>query len=204
MKGEQGTSPFTISLAMLVYNVAYLGHAQSVDIPLHQSKKVQSNLWRVCCRADVGRFGQETGGYLTSTLPLSSWPDPLQRHLLLTRLFQECWVVYRRGRYANTAASSNAPAFQRRTTATIIGTADATDIYHRPSSSTHASIIHHGFRSSVGSDQCKWTSRPSRQGARGIHSSWDVCQRSLFLCKWDQQPRRRERNGMGRKKGGVV
>ncbi|KAH6910914.1 UV radiation resistance protein/autophagy-related protein 14, partial [Coprinopsis sp. MPI-PUGE-AT-0042] len=63
---SHGAPSFTIALAMLIYNVAYLGHTQGVDIPLHQSGEVLSNLWRVCCSADVGRFGHETGGYLST------------------------------------------------------------------------------------------------------------------------------------------
>jgi hypothetical protein len=40
---------------MLLYNVCYLAHTQAVEIPLSQAGDVLSNLWAVCCSADLGR-----------------------------------------------------------------------------------------------------------------------------------------------------
>ncbi len=41
---------------MLLYNVSYLAHTQSVDVPLSQAGDVLSNLWMVCCSAELGRY----------------------------------------------------------------------------------------------------------------------------------------------------
>ncbi|THH13597.1 hypothetical protein EW146_g6644 [Bondarzewia mesenterica] len=49
-------SSFTTAYAMLLYDVCYLAHTQSVDIPLSQAGDVLSNLWAVCCSADLGRY----------------------------------------------------------------------------------------------------------------------------------------------------
>ncbi|KAG2022263.1 hypothetical protein CC2G_000033 [Coprinopsis cinerea AmutBmut pab1-1] len=46
------TPSFTTALAMLIYNVLYLGHTQGVEIPLHACGEVLSNLWRVCCAGE--------------------------------------------------------------------------------------------------------------------------------------------------------
>lgn len=40
---------------MLLYNVCYLAHTQAVEIPLSQAGDVLSNLWAVCCSAELGR-----------------------------------------------------------------------------------------------------------------------------------------------------
>jgi hypothetical protein len=41
---------------MLLYNVCYLAYTQAVEIPLSQAGDVLSNLWSVCCSAELGRF----------------------------------------------------------------------------------------------------------------------------------------------------
>ena len=40
---------------MLLYNVCYLAYTQAIEIPLSQSGDVLSNLWSVCCSAELGR-----------------------------------------------------------------------------------------------------------------------------------------------------
>ena len=49
------SSSFTTAYAMLLYNVCYLAHTQAVEIPLSQAGDVLSNLWAVCCSAELGR-----------------------------------------------------------------------------------------------------------------------------------------------------
>lgn len=50
------SSSFTTAFAMLLYNVTYLAHTQSVEVPLSQAGEVLSNLWAVCCSPDLGRY----------------------------------------------------------------------------------------------------------------------------------------------------
>jgi hypothetical protein len=40
---------------MLLYNVCYLAYTQAIEIPLSQAGDVLSNLWSVCCSAELGR-----------------------------------------------------------------------------------------------------------------------------------------------------
>ncbi|KAH8831549.1 UV radiation resistance protein/autophagy-related protein 14 [Flagelloscypha sp. PMI_526] len=40
---------FPTALAMLIYNVSYLGYTQNIDITLSQAGDVLSNLWSICC-----------------------------------------------------------------------------------------------------------------------------------------------------------
>jgi hypothetical protein len=47
---------FTTALAMLLYNVCYLAHTQSVEIPLSQAGDALGNLWAVCCSGELGRY----------------------------------------------------------------------------------------------------------------------------------------------------
>lgn len=71
---EEDSSPlasFTTALAMLLYDVSYLAHTQSVDIPLAQAGDVLSNLWGVCCSPELGRKSHETHPYLPPPTPLS-------------------------------------------------------------------------------------------------------------------------------------
>lgn len=49
-------SSFTTALAMLLYDVCYLAHTQSVEVPLAQAGEVLGNLWAVCCSTDLGRY----------------------------------------------------------------------------------------------------------------------------------------------------
>lgn len=46
---------FTTAFAMLLYNVCYLAHTQSVEIPLSQAGDALGNLWAVCCSGELGR-----------------------------------------------------------------------------------------------------------------------------------------------------
>ncbi|KAG7088969.1 hypothetical protein E1B28_012915 [Marasmius oreades] len=62
---------FTTAFAMLLYNVCYLSYTQSVDIPLAQAGDVLSNLWSVCCSAELGRHSHETQPYLPAPTPPS-------------------------------------------------------------------------------------------------------------------------------------
>ena len=47
---------FTTAFAMLLYNVCYLAHTQSVEIPLSQAGDALGNLWAVCCSGELGRY----------------------------------------------------------------------------------------------------------------------------------------------------
>lgn len=49
-------SSFTTALSMLLYDVSYLAYTQTVDVPLSQAGDVLSNLWMVCCSAELGRL----------------------------------------------------------------------------------------------------------------------------------------------------
>ncbi|KJA16727.1 hypothetical protein HYPSUDRAFT_91147 [Hypholoma sublateritium FD-334 SS-4] len=64
-------SSFTTALSMLLYNVSYLAHTQSVDVPLSQAGDVLSNLWMVCCSAELGRKSHETHPTLPPPTPAS-------------------------------------------------------------------------------------------------------------------------------------
>jgi hypothetical protein len=46
---------FTTAFAMLLFNVCYLAHTQSIDIPLSRAGDILSNLWAVCCSPELGR-----------------------------------------------------------------------------------------------------------------------------------------------------
>jgi len=54
------SSSFTTAYAMLLYNVCYLAYTQAVEIPLSQAGDVLSNLWSVCCSAELGRSAHIT------------------------------------------------------------------------------------------------------------------------------------------------
>jgi hypothetical protein len=54
------SSSFTTAYAMLLYNVCYLAYTQAVEIPLSQAGDVLSNLWSVCCSAELGRSAHVT------------------------------------------------------------------------------------------------------------------------------------------------
>ena len=49
------SSSFTTAYAMLLYNVCYLTYTQAIEVPLSQAGDVLSNLWAVCCSAELGR-----------------------------------------------------------------------------------------------------------------------------------------------------
>ncbi|KAI0646695.1 UV radiation resistance protein and autophagy-related subunit 14-domain-containing protein [Trametes meyenii] len=51
---------FTTALAMLLYDVCYLAHTQSVEIPLAQAGDALGNLWAVCCASELGRRAHAT------------------------------------------------------------------------------------------------------------------------------------------------
>ncbi|KAJ7620275.1 UV radiation resistance protein and autophagy-related subunit 14-domain-containing protein [Roridomyces roridus] len=63
---------FTTALAMLLYNVLYLAHTQGIAIPLAQAGDVLSNLWAVCCSAELGRRSHATSSYPLLPLPTPS------------------------------------------------------------------------------------------------------------------------------------
>ena len=50
---------------MLLYDVCYLAHTQAVEIPLSQAGDVLSNLWAVCCSAELGRSADPLLNYMT-------------------------------------------------------------------------------------------------------------------------------------------
>jgi hypothetical protein len=56
---------------MLLYDVSYLAHTQTVDVPLSQAGDVLSNLWMVCCSAELGRKSHETYPKLPDPTPPS-------------------------------------------------------------------------------------------------------------------------------------
>ncbi|KAJ8091102.1 hypothetical protein PM082_022811 [Marasmius tenuissimus] len=60
---------FTTAFAMLLYNVCYLAYTQSVDVPLAHAGDVLSNLWNVCCSAELGRRSHETQPILAAPTP---------------------------------------------------------------------------------------------------------------------------------------
>ncbi|KAG5640751.1 hypothetical protein DXG03_007315 [Asterophora parasitica] len=62
-------SSFTTALTMVLYNVCYLAHTQNVEVPLAQAGEVLSNLWSVCCSADLGRKSHETTSSLVAPTP---------------------------------------------------------------------------------------------------------------------------------------
>ena len=74
-------SSFTTALAMLLYDVSYLAHTQNVDVPLSQAGDVLSNLWSVCCSAELGRRSHET-------TPRLQPPTGLGFHLDFAQLLQ--------------------------------------------------------------------------------------------------------------------
>ncbi|KIL64814.1 hypothetical protein M378DRAFT_77583 [Amanita muscaria Koide BX008] len=76
-----GGSSFMTALAMLIYNVTYLAFTQGVDIPLNQAGDLLSNLWRVCCSAELGKKSHET-------TPLLSSPTPATFPLEFSQLLQ--------------------------------------------------------------------------------------------------------------------
>ncbi|KAH8981290.1 UV radiation resistance protein/autophagy-related protein 14 [Lactarius hatsudake] len=65
------SSSFTTAYAMLLYNVCYLAHTQAVEIPLSQAGDVLSNLWAVCCSAELGRRSHQTHPLLPPPTPPS-------------------------------------------------------------------------------------------------------------------------------------
>ncbi|KAG6827032.1 hypothetical protein H0H92_013492 [Tricholoma furcatifolium] len=65
----QPQSSFTTALTMLLYNVCYLAYTQNVDVPLAQAGDVLSNLWSVCCSAELGRKSHETTPQLPAPTP---------------------------------------------------------------------------------------------------------------------------------------
>ncbi|KAF8429422.1 UV radiation resistance protein and autophagy-related subunit 14-domain-containing protein [Boletus edulis BED1] len=62
---------FTTAFAMLLYNVCYLAHTQSVEIPLSQAGDALGNLWVVCCSGELGRRSHETTPGLPPPTPPS-------------------------------------------------------------------------------------------------------------------------------------
>ncbi|KAG8216278.1 UV radiation resistance protein and autophagy-related subunit 14-domain-containing protein [Butyriboletus roseoflavus] len=64
---------FTTAFAMLLYNVCYLAHTQSVEIPLSQAGDALGNLWAVCCSGELGRRSHETTPSLPPPTP-STFP----------------------------------------------------------------------------------------------------------------------------------
>ncbi|KAH7912772.1 UV radiation resistance protein and autophagy-related subunit 14-domain-containing protein [Hygrophoropsis aurantiaca] len=75
------TASFTTAFAMLLYNVCYLAHTQSVDVPLSQAGDALSNLWAVCCSPELGRRSHRT-------TPLLPPPTPATFSLDFAQLLQ--------------------------------------------------------------------------------------------------------------------
>ncbi|KIJ63013.1 hypothetical protein HYDPIDRAFT_134706 [Hydnomerulius pinastri MD-312] len=65
----QPQASFTTAFAMLLYNVCYLAHTQSVEIPLSQAGDALGNLWAVCCSGELGRRSHETMRLLPPPTP---------------------------------------------------------------------------------------------------------------------------------------
>ena len=53
---ESGSSSFTVGLAMLLYNVAYLAHTQGITVPLSSAGDTLRNLWAICSSAELGLY----------------------------------------------------------------------------------------------------------------------------------------------------
>jgi len=56
---------------MLLYNACYLAYTQAIEIPLSQAGDVLSNLWSVCCSAELGRRSHQTYPLLPPPTPPS-------------------------------------------------------------------------------------------------------------------------------------
>ncbi|KAF7306407.1 hypothetical protein MIND_00431900 [Mycena indigotica] len=61
------TPAFTTGLAMLLFDVLYLAHTQGLAIPLAQAGDVLSNLWAICCAAELGRRAHSTVNIVPTT-----------------------------------------------------------------------------------------------------------------------------------------
>ncbi|KAF7310440.1 hypothetical protein HMN09_00586100 [Mycena chlorophos] len=74
------TPSFTTGLAMLLFNVLYLAHTQGLAIPLAQAGDALSNLWAICCAAELGRRAHATVTIVASSqgsqLTLQRLPAP--------------------------------------------------------------------------------------------------------------------------------
>ncbi|KAL1662113.1 UV radiation resistance protein and autophagy-related subunit 14-domain-containing protein [Schizophyllum commune] len=77
------SSSFTTALTMLLYNVVYLAHTQNVAVPLNQAGDVLSNLWSICCSADLGKASHVTTPRLPPPTP-SSFPLDFSKLLQVT------------------------------------------------------------------------------------------------------------------------
>uniref|UniRef100_A0A8H7XIQ5 Autophagy-related protein 14 n=1 Tax=Psilocybe cubensis TaxID=181762 RepID=A0A8H7XIQ5_PSICU len=64
-------SSFMTALSMLLYDVCYLAFTQNVDVPLSQAGDILSNLWMVCCSADLGKKSHESYPTLPPPTPPS-------------------------------------------------------------------------------------------------------------------------------------
>lgn len=101
---------FTTAFAMLLYNVCYLAHTQSVEIPLSQAGEALGNLWAVCCSGELGRyviplsFFFRDGLYLVSisrsheTTPSLLPPTPVSFPLDFAQVLQATTASPARGR----------------------------------------------------------------------------------------------------------
>ncbi|KAF7319814.1 Triacylglycerol lipase [Mycena kentingensis (nom. inval.)] len=86
-----GDSPsFTTGLAMLLFNVLYLAHTQGVSIPLAQAGDVLSNLWAICCAAELGKRAHATVNVAVGSNNLNAGgpPSPMQPQLTANGLLQ--------------------------------------------------------------------------------------------------------------------
>ncbi|VDC05840.1 unnamed protein product [Peniophora sp. CBMAI 1063] len=71
VEAKAPSSSFTTAYAMLLYDVCYLAHTQAVEVPLSQAGDVLSNLWLVCCSAELGRYSHQTHPLLPPPTPAS-------------------------------------------------------------------------------------------------------------------------------------
>ncbi|KIO19492.1 hypothetical protein M407DRAFT_82737 [Tulasnella calospora MUT 4182] len=63
---------FTTALCMLNYNIAYLSHAQGLDVPLSVAGETLRNLWAVCC------INSDSASHSTPSLQIPLLPPPTE------------------------------------------------------------------------------------------------------------------------------
>ncbi|KAK1220766.1 hypothetical protein PQX77_016442 [Marasmius sp. AFHP31] len=118
---------FTTAFAMLLYNVCYLAYTQSVDVPLAHAGDVLSNLWNVCCSAELGRYVRSLFlGILTisikarcydrrshETQPMLAAPTPPGFQLDFAQLMQAMTATRPRAPLAKSRGVGNARTAQK-------------------------------------------------------------------------------------------
>ncbi|KIJ55025.1 hypothetical protein M422DRAFT_24884 [Sphaerobolus stellatus SS14] len=99
---------FTIGITMLIYNIIYLCHTQSLSIPLSQSGEILRNLWELCCCPQLGRRSHQTD----VGVPLET-PTPVSFTLEFAQLLQvtSAGPVHKKKRRLNPSKPLRDPMF---------------------------------------------------------------------------------------------